>query len=39
MKTEKNRINLFLQHFVTSNLFKVIFTYFVLKNKIEKFNF
>ena len=33
MTNNKNKINYFLQHFVTSKLFKVIFTDCLLKNK------
>ena len=38
MKTKIEK-NWFLQHFVTSKLFKVIFADFFSKNKIEKFCF
>jgi len=37
LKTKKQKK--FLQHFLTSKLFKVIFIEFLLKMKIERFNF
>jgi hypothetical protein len=41
MNTKKlnNRVNQFLQHFVTSKLFKVIFIDFLLKKIFLKFGF